>query len=82
MNSEDGPKRKSEKRLTEKEEDEEILKETLVDEDHSAFSRLTTSPSYIENTKLRNYQLHGLNWLIKMYDNAMNGILADEVSFI
>jgi SWI/SNF-related matrix-associated actin-dependent regulator of chromatin subfamily A member 5 len=73
-----GPKRKT-GRMTEKQEDEEILHETLEDEDHSSFSRLTTSPNYIEKTKLRSYQLHGLNWLIKMYDNGMNGILADEM---
>lgn len=33
----------------------------------------------IENTTMRNYQLDGLNWLIKLYDNGVNGILADEM---
>jgi SNF2 family DNA or RNA helicase len=28
---------------------------------------------------MRNYQLEGLNWLIKLYDNGINGILADEM---
>ena len=33
--------------------------------------------SDVENTQLRNYQILGLNWMIKMYENGMNGILAD-----
>jgi len=28
---------------------------------------------------MKDYQLHGLNWLIKLYDNGINGILADEM---
>lgn len=28
--------------------------------------------------KLRDYQLAGLNWLIRLYENGINGILADE----
>lgn len=27
---------------------------------------------------MREYQLAGLNWLIRLYDNGINGILADE----
>jgi SWI/SNF-related matrix-associated actin-dependent regulator of chromatin subfamily A member 5 len=29
---------------------------------------------------MHNYQLEGLNWLIKLHCNGINGILADEVS--
>ena len=28
---------------------------------------------------MRAYQLEGLNWMIKLHDNGINGILADEV---
>src|SRR4051812_18289660 len=28
---------------------------------------------------MRDYQLHGLNWLIKLYESGINGILADEM---
>ena len=28
---------------------------------------------------MRAYQLEGLNWLVKLYDNGINGILADEM---
>ena len=29
--------------------------------------------------QMREYQLAGLNWLIRLYDNGINGILADEM---
>jgi SWI/SNF-related matrix-associated actin-dependent regulator of chromatin subfamily A member 5 len=28
---------------------------------------------------MRDYQIEGLNWLIQLYDNGINGILADEM---
>ena len=28
---------------------------------------------------MRPYQLEGLNWMIKLYENSTNGILADEM---
>ena len=28
---------------------------------------------------MRKYQLEGLNWLIHLFDNGINGILADEM---
>jgi hypothetical protein len=31
---------------------------------------------------MHKYQLEGLNWMIKLHDHGINGILADEVSFI
>ncbi len=33
----------------------------------------------IQNGKLRDYQVRGLNWLVKMHHNGMNCILADEM---
>lgn len=36
-------------------------------------------PSVITGGKLREYQIQGLNWLIHLYDNGINGILADEM---
>ena len=36
-------------------------------------------PSVINGGKLREYQMQGLNWLIHLYDNGINGILADEM---
>jgi SWI/SNF-related matrix-associated actin-dependent regulator of chromatin subfamily A member 5 len=28
---------------------------------------------------MRDYQIQGLNWLISLYENGINGILADEM---
>jgi SWI/SNF-related matrix-associated actin-dependent regulator of chromatin subfamily A member 5 len=70
------------RKMTEKQEDEEILRETIEDEEvmpAHITSRLTSSPAFIKNTTLRDYQIEGLNWLIKLYDNGVNGILADEM---
>ena len=33
----------------------------------------------IKNGELRYYQIDGLNWLIQLYDNGINGVLADEM---
>jgi SWI/SNF-related matrix-associated actin-dependent regulator of chromatin subfamily A member 5 len=38
----------------------------------------TVSPPFVRG-EMRDYQIHGLNWLIKLYDNGINGILADEM---
>ncbi|XP_057429803.1 ISWI chromatin-remodeling complex ATPase CHR11 [Lotus japonicus] len=62
-------------KVTEEEEDEEYLKE---EEDGSANTRLVTQPACIQG-KMRDYQLAGLNWLIRLYENGINGILADEM---
>ncbi|CAI0467496.1 unnamed protein product [Linum tenue] len=63
-------------KITEEEEDEEYLKE---EEDGMAGNtRLVTQPSCIQG-KMRDYQLAGLNWLIRLYENGINGILADEM---
>ncbi|XP_042476365.1 ISWI chromatin-remodeling complex ATPase CHR11 [Macadamia integrifolia] len=65
-------------KVTEEEEDEECLKE---EEDHlsgAGSTRLVTQPSCIQG-KMRDYQLAGLNWLIRLYENGINGILADEM---
>ncbi|ONK64309.1 uncharacterized protein A4U43_C07F24350 [Asparagus officinalis] len=35
--------------------------------------------SCIQGT-MRDYQLAGLNWLIRLYENGINGILADEMA--
>ncbi|KAL3334742.1 hypothetical protein AABB24_031127 [Solanum stoloniferum] len=62
-------------KITEEEEDEEYLK----DEDElSGNTRLVAQPSCIQG-KMRDYQLAGLNWLIRLYENGINGILADEM---
>ncbi|XVE82084.1 hypothetical protein DITRI_Ditri15bG0118300 [Diplodiscus trichospermus] len=63
-------------KMTEEEEDEEYLKEE--EDGLSGNTRLMTQPSCIQG-KMRDYQLAGLNWLIRLYENGINGILADEM---
>lgn len=35
--------------------------------------------SDIKNGEMRDYQIRGLNWMISLYENKINGILADEM---
>ncbi|XP_020272875.1 ISWI chromatin-remodeling complex ATPase CHR11-like [Asparagus officinalis] len=65
-------------KLTEEEEDEECLKEEEGGLSGAGGTRLVTQPSCIQG-KMRDYQLAGLNWLIRLYENGINGILADEM---
>ncbi|KAL5228433.1 hypothetical protein ABZP36_016698 [Zizania latifolia] len=65
-------------KVTEEEEDEEYLKEEEDALAGSGGTRLVSQPSCIKG-KMRDYQLAGLNWLIRLYENGINGILADEM---
>ncbi|KAH7676773.1 Calcium/calmodulin-dependent protein kinase protein [Dioscorea alata] len=65
-------------KLTEEEEDEECLKEEEDEFAGGGGTRLLSQPSCIQG-KMRDYQLAGLNWLIRLYENGINGILADEM---
>lgn len=64
-------------RKTEMEEDEELLKEEEEPED--APDIFTSSPEYVKGGTMRDYQVQGLNWLISLYHNGINGVLADEM---
>jgi SWI/SNF-related matrix-associated actin-dependent regulator of chromatin subfamily A member 5 len=48
-----------------------------ADEHQATF--LTAQPTTIAHGKMRPYQLEGLNWMIGLQENGVNGILADEV---
>ncbi|KAG0091456.1 hypothetical protein BGZ93_005910 [Podila epicladia] len=72
-----GPKARQ-NRKTEKEEDQELLNDEENEDDSSSFV-FTSSPTYIKNGTLRDYQVQGLNWMISLYKNGINGILADEM---
>jgi len=50
-----------------------------AEEEVQEATRLLAQPSNILNVEMRDYQLEGLNWLIGLHANGMNGILADEM---
>ena len=62
-------------KYTEEMEDADLLKDGLEGTGH----RLSQQPSVIKHGIMREYQMQGLNWLIHLYDNGINGILADEM---
>ncbi|PLW46886.1 hypothetical protein PCANC_06604 [Puccinia coronata f. sp. avenae] len=75
-------------RKTEKEEDEELLAaekrgDKQGDDSHSTADDepfvFTESPSYVKGGTMRDYQIQGLNWMISLFHNGINGILADEM---
>jgi SWI/SNF-related matrix-associated actin-dependent regulator of chromatin subfamily A member 5 len=48
-----------------------------ADEHEATF--LTQQPTTLGHGQMRNYQLEGLNWMIRLQENGVNGILADEM---
>ncbi|PAV81389.1 hypothetical protein WR25_06855 [Diploscapter pachys] len=63
-------------RKTEQEEDEEQLEAAEKEDTLVLFDK---NPFYILNGEMRDYQVRGLNWLISLQHNNINGILADEM---
>ena len=45
------------------------------------FLSLKSPPSVINGT-MRPYQLQGLNWMVSLQHNGLNGILADEMVWL
>jgi SWI/SNF-related matrix-associated actin-dependent regulator of chromatin subfamily A member 5 len=53
--------------------------EDLDQEETHGTTYLTAQPSTLSHGKMRQYQLEGLNWMIRLQENGVNGILADEM---
>jgi SWI/SNF-related matrix-associated actin-dependent regulator of chromatin subfamily A member 5 len=65
-------------RMTEAEEDAQLLA-TATSARRTVY--LNQQPKILSDVcKMHKYQLEGLNWMIKLHDHGINGILADEVS--
>jgi SNF2 family DNA or RNA helicase len=66
-------------RMTEEEEDALLLK-SAQSKRHTVV-RLDKQPGILSpQCKMHPYQLEGLNWMIKLHDHGINGILADGTS--
>jgi len=64
--------------MTEKQEDQQLIENADANATHAPGTRLTVQPKSVTGT-MRDYQLEGLNWLVRLFDNGINGILADEM---
>uniref|UniRef100_A0A7S2WPA6 Uncharacterized protein n=2 Tax=Rhizochromulina marina TaxID=1034831 RepID=A0A7S2WPA6_9STRA len=63
-------------RMSESAEDSAMMKGALQ---NRRVTRLDSQPRNIKGGTMRAYQLEGLNWMIKLNENGVNGILADEM---
>lgn len=57
----------------------DIEAEELGEADEQQRTYLTSQPDTLGFGKMRQYQLEGLNWMIRLQENGVNGILADEM---
>ncbi|PFH31346.1 putative SWI2/SNF2 Brahma-like [Besnoitia besnoiti] len=46
---------------------------------HAKRVRVTELPRCLKGGSLRSYQMEGLNWMASLYNNGLNGILADSM---
>merc|ERR1712226_220732 len=65
------------KDITKEQMKESASGDYVEEQDLSHLQQYETPKSFHGN--LRPYQVHGMNWLLKLYMNGMNGILADEM---
>src|SRR5262249_4340719 len=49
---------------------------------HAIVEKVPVQPKALMAGELRSYQLSGLEWLVSLYNNNLNGILADGMSSI
>lgn len=46
---------------------------------HRISEKVTTQPKLLAGGTLKDYQIKGLQWMVSLYNNRLNGILADEM---
>ncbi|VTZ67066.1 DEAD/DEAH box helicase, putative [Plasmodium chabaudi chabaudi] len=54
-------------------------REKYYDIAHTIKEKITKQPSILVGGNLMKYQLEGLEWLVSLHNNNLNGILADEM---
>lgn len=57
----------------------EAEEEEREEADEHEATYLSAQPATLGHGKMRQYQLEGLNWMIRLQENGVNGILADEM---
>ncbi|KAG1841187.1 hypothetical protein C8R48DRAFT_787621 [Suillus tomentosus] len=48
---------------------------------HRISEKVMKQPNILVSGQLKDYQLQGLHWMVSLYNNKLNGILADEMGF-
>jgi ATP-dependent helicase STH1/SNF2 len=48
---------------------------------HRISEKVSRQPTILTGGTLKDYQLKGLQWMVSLYNNRLNGILADEMVF-
>lgn len=61
------------------EDDTENEDAVLEEEETNTGTVLLKQPATVSGGEMRSYQLEGLNWMIRLQENGINGILADEM---
>eukprot|EP00981_Chlorochromonas_danica_P005429 scaffold1091_cov164-Ochromonas_danica.AAC.52 len=88
MQGKNGSRRRPSAPEEEMDDDERAMaKEVGDDDDNEAEAEetppqttvLLRQPSCVSGGAMRSYQLEGLNWMIRLQENGINGILADEM---
>ena len=46
---------------------------------HKIKEKVSKQPAILVGGTLKDYQLKGLRWMVSLYNNKLNGILADEM---
>lgn len=69
----------SKRRQNRKDSEENDDIEDANDTESDFITRWTCTPPFVKTGEMKDYQIAGLNWLIKLYDYGINGILADEM---
>ncbi|KAK6966481.1 SNF2 family N-terminal domain-containing protein [Favolaschia claudopus] len=63
------------RRVDEEEEEDSEVKEVEAAEEDAAFPQ----PESVTGTRLKDYQLEGLQWMVGLHEQGISGILADEM---
>jgi SWI/SNF-related matrix-associated actin-dependent regulator of chromatin subfamily A protein 2/4 len=54
------------------------ISQTYLEQTHRLTEKVS-QPTMLKGGQLKEYQLEGLRWMISLYNNNLNGILADEM---